>query len=96
MKANPSNIQSTPTSVQILLPLFLDTNGDIHSYAIIVSRVGYAEKRAQSRLNSENGFELNMSSWKNSEENDFQLPYQVTVPGWTPSGECYFCYNWWK
>ncbi|KAK2586128.1 hypothetical protein KPH14_001403 [Odynerus spinipes] len=71
------------TSVTILLPLFSDDNGDIKYYAIMVSRQGFNQE-LQTRFNLSQYSWPNVSSWKESMENDFSIPYQATRPKWHP------------
>lgn len=71
------------TSVTILLPLFSDDNGDIKCYAIMVSRQGYIHE-SQGKLNLSQYPWSKVSSWKESMQNDFFIPYQATRPKWQP------------
>ncbi|XP_058788909.1 uncharacterized protein LOC131662924 isoform X2 [Phymastichus coffea] len=81
----PSKMPRTTTSVEVLQPLFNDTNGDIEFYAIIVSRLGFGYKRAHRRfdLRDEDAWP-DTSSWKETVEKDLKIAYHVTEPRWIP------------
>lgn len=88
---NPKKIQRTPTSFEILLPLFPDTNGDVQYYAILVSRLGFSKEQRSVRFNMKNGDWPHVSSWRESMEKDFKLPYQASEPRWTPYRKSRLC-----
>lgn len=88
IKLSPSKMPRTTTEVEVLLPLFNNTNGDIKFYAIMVSRLGFKYERAHRRFNLEDEKAWpNVSSWMEAVEVDFEIPYQATEPRWTPYRE---------
>ncbi|XP_008546122.1 receptor-type tyrosine-protein phosphatase beta isoform X1 [Microplitis demolitor] len=74
---DPFKARRTTYSALILLPLFPNTNGEIKCYAIIVSKIGHNNKRF-SRNDLKSGEWPKISSWIESVQKDFTVPYQAS------------------
>lgn len=81
---DPYKARRSTTTAAILLPLFLDTNGDIKYYAIMVSQEGYNNVQSNTRFDMKNKSWPNVSSWKEAMMTDFSITYQATRPQWDP------------
>ncbi|XP_029664707.1 tyrosine-protein phosphatase 10D isoform X3 [Formica exsecta] len=81
---DPHKARRSTTTAAILLPLFLDTNGDIKYYAIMVSEKGYNNVKSNTRFDLKNKIWPNVSSWEEAMIKDFSITYQATWPQWDP------------
>ncbi|GAB1864958.1 protein-tyrosine-phosphatase [Camponotus japonicus] len=81
---DPYKARRSTTTAAILLPLFLDTNGDIKYYAIMVSQEGYNNVQSNTRFDMKNTSWPNVSSWEEAMMTDFSITYQATRPYWDP------------
>ncbi|XP_063979718.1 tyrosine-protein phosphatase 10D isoform X2 [Diachasmimorpha longicaudata] len=73
---DPYKARRTTTTAAILLPVFSDTYGKIHCYAIIVAKSGY-NNMTHGRNDRINGEWPNTPSWLESKSEDFRIPYQA-------------------
>ncbi|XP_072746407.1 receptor-type tyrosine-protein phosphatase H-like isoform X2 [Anoplolepis gracilipes] len=81
---NPYKARRSTTTAAILLPLFLDTNGDIKYYAVMVSEKGYNNVQSNTRFDLKDKSWPNVSSWEEAMMTDFSITYQATKPLWDP------------
>uniref|UniRef100_A0A0C9RSG0 protein-tyrosine-phosphatase n=1 Tax=Fopius arisanus TaxID=64838 RepID=A0A0C9RSG0_9HYME len=73
---DPYKARRTTSTAAILLPVFPETYGKIHCYAIIVAKSGY-NNMTHSRINLLNGEWPDTPSWSESKSADFEIPYQA-------------------
>lgn len=93
IRLDPHKARKTTSSAAILLPLFPDLNGNILSYAIMVSGVSSGNYSTAARFNMKEEKWPNVSSWEEALEKDFDIPYQATTPMWNPFREFPFDYR---
>ncbi|KAJ8675580.1 hypothetical protein QAD02_011366 [Eretmocerus hayati] len=81
---DPIKARKTTSTASILLPIFPEDNGKIKYYAVMVARAGFYHTSLKGRFNLTENKWPNVSSWEESMEKNFEIPYQATEPKWDP------------